>query len=124
MHKILVIDDDMDICHLLKKFLSKNNYEVMTAHNGEMGLKILDDMQPDLVMTDFRLGDMDGSEVITAIKSRMPHVPILVITGYSDIRIAVNVMKLGALDYITKPLLPQEILMTLFMPNRTRAASS
>lgn len=113
MHKILVIDDDMDICHLLKKFLSKNNYEVMTAHNGEMGLKVLEDMQPDLVMTDFRLGDMDGSEVITAIKSRMPHVPILVITGYSDIRIAVNVMKLGALDYITKPLLPQEILMTI-----------
>ncbi len=113
MQKILVIDDDMDICHLLKKFLSKNNYEVMTAHNGEMGLKLLEENQPDLVMTDFRLGDMDGSEVITAIKSRMPHVPILVITGYSDIRIAVNVMKLGALDYITKPLLPQEILMTI-----------
>ena len=113
MHKILVIDDDMDICHLLKKFLSKNNYEVATAHNGASGLKILEEMQPDLVMTDFRLGDMDGSEVITAIKSRMPQVPILVITGYSDIRIAVNVMKLGALDYITKPLLPQEILMTI-----------
>lgn len=113
MHKILVIDDDMDICHLLKRFLSKNNYEVMTAHNGESGLKLLDEHQPDLVMTDFRLGDMDGSEVITAIKSRMPRVPILVITGYSDIRIAINVMKLGALDYITKPLLPQEILMTI-----------
>ena len=113
MHKILVIDDDMDICHLLKKFLSKNNYNVATAHNGALGLKILEEMQPDLVMTDFRLGDMDGSEVITAIKSRMPNVPILVITGYSDIRIAVNVMKLGALDYITKPLLPQEILMTI-----------
>ncbi len=113
MHKILVIDDDMDICHLLKKFLSKHNYEVATAHNGALGLKLLEEMQPDLVMTDFRLGDMDGSEVITAIKSRMPNVPILVITGYSDIRIAVNVMKLGALDYITKPLLPQEILMTI-----------
>jgi two-component system, NtrC family, response regulator HydG len=113
MHKILVIDDDMDICHLLKKFLSKHNYEVMTAHNGEMGLKLLAEIQPDLVMTDFRLGDMDGSEVITGIKSRMPHVPVLVITGYSDIRIAINVMKLGALDYITKPLLPQEILMTI-----------
>lgn len=113
MHRILVIDDDMDICHLLKKFLSKHNYDVMTAHNGEMGLKLLEETKPDLVMTDFRLGDMDGSEVITAIKSRMPNVPILVITGYSDIRIAVNVMKLGALDYITKPLLPQEILMTI-----------
>ena len=113
MHKILVIDDDIDICHLLKRFLSKNNYEVITAHNGENGLKLLEEHQPDLVLTDFRLGDMDGSEVIQAIKSRMPNVPILVITGYSDIRIAINVMKLGALDYITKPLLPQEILMTI-----------
>ena len=113
MHKILVIDDDIDICHLLKKFLTKNNYEVTTAHNGQAGLKLLDEFQPDLVLTDFRLGDMDGSTVIQSIKSRMPYVPILVITGYSDLRVAVNVMKLGALDYITKPLLPQEILMTI-----------
>ncbi|MBL7814038.1 MAG: sigma-54-dependent Fis family transcriptional regulator [Saprospiraceae bacterium] len=113
MHKILVIDDDIDICHLLKRFLSKNNYEVLTAHSGETGLKLLQEHQPDLVMTDFRLGDMDGSEVIQSIKAHMPQVPILVITGYSDIRVAINVMKLGALDYITKPLLPQEILMTI-----------
>ena len=107
MNKILVIDDDIDICHLLKRFLSKNNYEVATAHNGESGLKLLEEIQPDLVMTDFRLGDMEGSAVIQAIKSRMPYVPVLVITGYSDLRIAINVMKLGAFDYITKPLLPQ-----------------
>jgi two-component system, NtrC family, response regulator HydG len=113
MQKILVIDDDMDICHLLKRFLSKNNYEVATAHNGEAGLKLLDELQPHLVLTDFRLGDMDGSAIIQAIKAKMPQVPILVITGYSDIRTAVNVLKLGALDYITKPLLPQEILMTI-----------
>ena len=113
MEKILVIDDDIDICHLLKRFLSKHNYEVTTAHNGESGLKLLDEIQPDLVLTDFRLGDMDGSVVIQNIKSRMPYVPILVITGYSDLRIAIEVMRLGALDYITKPLLPQEILMTI-----------
>lgn len=113
MEKILVIDDDIDICHLLKKFLTKNNYEVFTAHSGQSGLKLLEEHQPQLVLTDFRLGDMDGSEVIQAIKTRTPSVPILVITGYSDIRTAINVMKLGALDYITKPLLPQEILMTI-----------
>ena len=113
MEKILVIDDDIDICHLLKRFLSKNNYEVATAHSGKTGLKLLEEFQPNLVMTDFRLGDMDGSVVIQSIKSIMPNVPILVITGYSDIKIAINVMKLGALDYITKPLLPQEILMTI-----------
>ena len=113
MEKILVIDDDIDICHLLKRFLSKNNYEVATAHSGKTGLKLLEEFQPNLVMTDFRLGDMDGSVVIQSIKSIMPNVPILVITGYSDIKVAINVMKLGALDYITKPLLPQEILMTI-----------
>jgi two-component system, NtrC family, response regulator HydG len=113
MEKILVIDDDIDICHLLKKFLSKNNFEVATAHSGEAGLKLVDEFKPDLVLTDFRLGDMDGSAIIQGIKARLPRVPILVITGYSDIRVAVNVLKLGALDYITKPILPQEILMTI-----------
>jgi two-component system, NtrC family, response regulator HydG len=113
MHKILVIDDDMDICHLLKRFLGKNDFEVATAHNGESGLKLVEEFQPHVVLTDFRLGDMDGSDVIQGIKAKMPRVPILVITGYSDIRTAVNVLKQGALDYITKPILPQEILMTI-----------
>jgi two-component system, NtrC family, response regulator HydG len=113
MHKIVVIDDDIDICHLLKKFLSKNNYEIATAHSGEAGIKLVDEWQPHLVLTDFRLGDMDGSAIIQRIKTKMPNVPILVVTGYSDIRVAVNVLKLGALDYIMKPILPQEILMTI-----------
>ena len=113
MKKILVIDDDMDICHLLKRFLGKNGFEVTTAHNGASGLAALETVSPDLVMTDFRLGDMDGTEVLSRLKAKLPNVPILVITGYSDIRIAVNVMKLGAFDYITKPLFPQEILLTI-----------
>ena len=114
MKKILIIDDDMDICHLLKRLLSKNGYEVATAHNGVNGIAALSiGNPPDLVMTDFRLGDMEGIEILSHIKSRLPQVPVLVITGYSDIRIAVNVMKLGAYDYITKPLFPQEILLTI-----------
>ena len=114
MKKILIIDDDMDICHLLKRLLSKNGYEVATAHNGVNGIAALSiGNPPDLVMTDFRLGDMEGIEILSHIKSRLPQVPVLVITGYSDIRIAVNVMKLGAFDYITKPLFPQEILLTI-----------
>ena len=114
MKKILIIDDDMDICHLLKRLLSKNGYEVVTAHNGANGITALSiGNPPDLVMTDFRLGDMEGIEILRHIKSRLPQVPVLVITGYSDIRIAVNVMKLGAFDYITKPLFPQEILLTI-----------
>jgi two-component system, NtrC family, response regulator HydG len=113
MQRILVIDDDTDICLLLRRFLTKNNYEVAIAHDGNSGLNLLQEFRPDLVMTDFRLGDMDGGTILSKIKEKFPSIPVLIITGYSDIKIAVNVMKLGAYDYITKPLFPDEILLTI-----------
>lgn len=113
MEKILVVDDEGDICMLLKRFLTKNGFEVETAQNGKRGLQLVDDFQPDLVMTDFRLGDLTGSELLVNIKKKLPHVPVLIITGYSDIKTAINVMKQGAYDYITKPLFPDEILVTV-----------
>jgi two-component system, NtrC family, response regulator HydG len=113
MQRILVIDDDIDICMLLRRFLTKNNYEVAIAHDGNTGLILLQEFRPDLVMADFRLGDMNGETILAKIKEKFPFVPVLIITGYSDIKIAVNVMKLGAYDYITKPLFPDEILLTI-----------
>ncbi|TDB65186.1 sigma-54-dependent transcriptional regulator [Arundinibacter roseus] len=113
MEKILVVDDEGDICMLLKRFLSKNGFEVETAQTGKRGLLLVDEFKPDLVMTDFRLGDLTGSELLVSIKKKLPHVPVLIITGYSDIKTAINVMKQGAYDYITKPLFPDEILVTV-----------
>jgi two-component system response regulator HydG len=113
MKKIVVVDDEADICFLLKRFLSKNDFIVETAQTGKEGLALIESVSPDLVMTDFRLGDITGTELLTAIKVKRPHVPVLIITGYSDIKVAVNVMKLGAYDYITKPLFPDEILVTV-----------
>ena len=111
--RILIIDDDTDICLLLRRFLSKNGFDVAIAHDGTSGLATLDTFTPDLVLTDFRLGDMDGTTILANIKERLPQVPVLIITGYSDIKIAINVMKQGAYDYITKPLFPDEILLTI-----------
>lgn len=113
MKKIVVVDDEADICFLLKRFLSKNDFIVETALTGKDGLELIESFEPDLVMTDFRLGDITGTELLNAIKSKRPRVPVLIITGYSDIKVAVNVMKLGAYDYITKPLFPDEILVTV-----------
>lgn len=113
MEKILVVDDEGDICMLLKRFLSKNGFEVETAQTGKRGLQLVDEFQPDLVMTDFRLGDLTGSELLVSIKKKLPQVPVLIITGYSDIKTAISVMKQGAYDYITKPLFPDEILVTV-----------
>lgn len=113
MHKILIIDDDRDMCLLLKKFLSRHGYEVAETHSGKKALEMAEAEEPLLVMCDFRLDDMDGSAVLVKMKERYPHVPFIIITGYSDIKTAVEVMKLGAYDYVTKPLFPDEILLTI-----------
>ena len=113
MKKILVVDDDVDICTLLSRYLSKKGFEVAASHNGTQALDTLKKNRFDLVLCDFRLGDMDGSEVLAKIKELYPEVPVIIITGYSDIKIAVNVIKAGAFDYVTKPLLPDEILHTI-----------
>lgn len=113
MTKILIIEDDLDMSQLLKKFLNKHGYEVELAQNGRKGLAAFIASQPNIVLCDYRLGDMDGTEVLNKIKDIEPTIPFIIMTGYSDIRTAVNVMKLGAFDYLAKPLLPDETLQLI-----------
>ena len=113
MQTILIIDDDRDMCLLLKRFLTRHSYEVLEAYNGKKALELLETVEPSLVMCDFRLEDMEGNTLLGKIKDKYPHLPVIIITGYSDIKIAVEVMKMGAYDYITKPLFPDEILVTI-----------
>lgn len=113
MEKILIIDDDKDLCFVLKRFLSKHGFEVLDATTGKAALEILESVEPDLILCDFRLEDMSGSSILKKIKEKNPSVPVIIITGYSNIKTAVEVMKLGAMDYVTKPLLPDEILLTI-----------
>lgn len=113
MQTILIIDDDRDICLLLKRFLTRHGYEVLESYSGKKALELLEETQPDLVMCDFRLEDMEGNTLLGKIKEKYLHLPVIIMTGYSDIKIAVEVMKMGAFDYITKPLFPDEILVTI-----------
>lgn len=113
MNKILCIDDDTDICFLLQKFLSKQGYTVETAFDGNSGLKKLKAEKFDLVLCDFRLPDKDGLDMIKEIRIIRPAAQIIIITGYSDVRMAVKAMKYGAHEYVTKPLYPEEILISI-----------
>ena len=111
--KILIIDDDMDLCTLLARFLTRNGYEVDMAHSGSKGIAKFNDGRYDLVICDYRLGDMEGINVLTQLRKQDPAVKVLMITGYSDIKTAVEVIKMGAFDYIVKPLIPDEVLSVL-----------
>jgi len=113
MAHILVIDDDKDICLTLSKFLIKNGYQVEIAGSGEEGLQILRNHNIDLILCDYRLPDYTGLEVLQKIKILSPKSAVIIITGYSDVRSAVETFRYGASDYVTKPLFPDELLVTI-----------
>jgi two-component system response regulator HydG len=108
--RVLIIDDDMDMCVLLGKLLNKNGYETDASYTGAKGLAKFQEKKFDAVICDYRLGDMEGKNVLVELKKLDPSVVVLIITGYSDIKTAVELIKLGAFDYITKPLIPDEVL--------------
>jgi len=111
--RVLIIDDDMDMCTLLSRFLSRNGYETEVAYSGQKGITKFEEQNFDVVLCDYRLGNMDGKEVLMSVKKIKPDTIVLIITGYSDIKIAIDVIKQGAFDYITKPLIPDEVLSVL-----------
>lgn len=113
MKKILIIDDEVNVALLLSKFLARNGFDVTTASTGTIGMEYLKNGNFNLVLCDFRLEDTDGREMLKNIKTQYPKTGVIIITGYSDIKMAVELIKMGAYDYITKPLYPDEILNTI-----------
>jgi two-component system response regulator HydG len=113
MKKVLIIDDEVNVALLLSKFLTRNGFEATTASSGAIGMDYLKNGEFDLVLCDFRLEDTDGREMLKNIKTNYPKTGVIIITGYSDIKMAVELIKMGAYDYITKPLYPDEILNTI-----------
>lgn len=113
MKRILIIDDDNDICLLLSKFLKKKGFETTYENTGEEGIKALKKEKTDLVLCDYRLPNENGLDILQKIKIVSPETAVIMITGYSDVRVAVQTLKHGAYDYVTKPLYPDEILVTI-----------
>lgn len=110
MKKILIIDDDTFICEILRKHLQNNKYSAEIAFNGKGALKLFKENKFDLVLCDFRLPDTSGLDLMQQLKSIKQSVPVIIMTAYADVRMAVKLMKLGASDYITKPIQQEELL--------------
>jgi len=100
---ILVVDDEQMICQQLERLYTYSGYTVVIANSAEEALERLEKDDIDLVVTDNRLPGLSGIELTTRIRENHPDVPVIVITGYGDIDTAVEVLKLGASDYILKP---------------------
>ena len=126
MPRILIIDDHSSILGLLKKFCKGENYEVETALSGAAGLKLIRESLPDLVLVDLKLGDMSGIELLRIAKAEGCTSRFVFITGHADIRTAVEAMKHGASEYLTKPLDLDELrrVMQETLEERARGASA
>jgi two-component system, NtrC family, response regulator HydG len=113
MPKILLIDDDPTFCLMLSTFLKRQQYEVKTAYTAGEGLNQLKADTFDLILTDFRLPDKNGLELLEQIRVLDTKVPVILMTHYADIRTAVKAIKMGAFEYLAKPINPDETLLTI-----------
>jgi len=105
MSRILIIEDEASIRRVLTKILSEENdtYQVEDAEDGLIGFKKIKNYDYDLVLCDIKMPKMDGVEVLQAVKKIKPEIPIVMISGHGDMETAIQTMRLGAFDYISKP---------------------
>jgi len=100
---ILIVDDEKDLCTILSDSLSRDRYRVVTAFNGKMGLQLVKKEKPDLILLDIKMPGMDGIEVLRKIKRMKKEIVVIMFTAYGTLETARKAMKLGAYDYVTKP---------------------
>lgn len=110
---ILIVDDEKDICMALNILLSKEGYAVKEAYNGEQALDIIKKENFDIVMTDIKMDKMDGFEVLKETQKLSPETSVVMMTAFASVGSAVEAMRSGASDYITKPFINDEIRLTI-----------
>lgn len=107
---VLIVEDDLTFSTMLKTWLGKKGFDVETASTSARARKILLSKEFDLVISDLRLPDQDGINLLSWLREQKKNTPFIIMTGYAEIQSAVQCMKLGATDYISKPIQPDELL--------------
>ena len=113
MAKILIIEDDLTFSQLLEGFLKKHGHEPVIVHDVKNAIKTLSQQEFQLLLIDYRLPDGTGLDILTHAREKNLHSPVVIMTSFNDVRTAVRAIQLGAMDYITKPVNPDELLMII-----------
>jgi len=121
MGKILIVDDELNMRLVLSAMLKKEGFEISSASNGREALQILQTNNIDVVITDLKMPDIDGMELLTVISDRYPEIPVIMITAHGTIATAVEALKKGAFDYITKPFDLDDLKNIISKAVKTRA---
>ena len=115
--RVMIVDDEEEVRKPLRLNLTKAGYDVVEAYDGEHAIKTLnsDDnpLMVDTILCDIRMPKVDGTEAIAYFRTQYPNVPVVVLTGYPDLDLAVSLIKQGVLDYLVKPVSKEELLTVI-----------
>ena len=111
--KILVVDDEIFVCTMLGKFLIERGFRVVEAHNGDEAMEVFGRERPDVVLLDIRMPGKDGLEVLREIRDLDPEASVIMVTAVHEEELAKQAMAEGAFDYITKPIDPDYLELSL-----------
>jgi DNA-binding NtrC family response regulator len=109
-YRILIVDDDENLRIGIATILEDEGFEVHEAENGREGIEKLDQEVYDLIITDYKMNEMDGMRMLKQIKNEFPSIKVIMVTGFGSIEHAVEAMKLGAVNYLTKPIKPKQLV--------------
>lgn len=109
MKKIMIVDDEEDICNFIKQFFGARKFEVSCAYDGKEALSVINAINPDLVLMDIRMPQMDGIATLAKIREIRPQQKVIMVTCVDDLERMDEAKRLGAMEYITKPLALDEL---------------
>jgi two-component system, NtrC family, response regulator AtoC len=111
--RVMVVDDDAETLALLREVVAKEGYEVETAEDAETALRRLDEWLPELVITDIHMPGMDGLALLAAVREKEPDIPVVLLTAFGSLKTAVDAIKAGAFDYLSKPFIVDDIRLVI-----------
>lgn len=115
-HKILVVDDDEEVRKTIRLQLKGTGFEVLEAEDGKRGIEVLDDENVtlvDAIICDVRMPNVNGVEAVSYFRREYPHIPVIILTGYPDVKLAVEFMKEGVVEYLVKPVEKEKLVETI-----------
>ncbi len=109
MKKIMIVDDEEDICNFIKQFFGSRGFEVTCAFDGQEAVSVIEGVNPDLVLMDIRMPNLDGLAALAKMREMRPEQKVIMVTCVDDLERMDEAKRLGAIDYVTKPLVLDEL---------------
>ena len=109
MIKLMIVDDEVDICDFVKNFFKERDFDVSVAYNGKEALRLIDTVNPNIVLLDLKMPVMGGMEVLKEINKKHPTIKVIIVTAVEDIEKAEEAKRHNAIEYITKPLVLEQL---------------